>query len=377
MRETRSTGVARLLPCGILPLPPARRYANGAHTGCRGQPAPSGDLLPARSHKMCKHRLDAWSHCGQHAQSGESRCMKTDSVFYRLFQTTPQLFFALLDRPAEQAAHYQFTSEELKQTAFRIDGIFRPPDDQPDWPLFFVEVQFQLDPELYSRLFAEVFLYLRQHRPVQPWHAVVIYPTRAVDPGAQRYYQVLVNGGQVTRVYLDEWARPRQTLMQRVMGVLLAEPPQAIAEAQAVLAREEDGGRTPLIVDLVETILVYKLSPTLRREEIQKMLNLDDVDLKQTQFYKDVFAEGEQEGRQKGEQEGRQEGRQEGEQEGRHKEGVALILRLLQRRCGEVAPTIREQVARLRLPQLEALGEALLDFHGVADLEQWLATSGQ
>jgi hypothetical protein len=29
----------------------------------------------------------------------------------------------------------------------------------------------------------------------------------------------------------------------------------------------------------------------LRREEIQKMLNLDDVDLKQTQFYKDVFEE--------------------------------------------------------------------------------------
>lgn len=161
---------------------------------------------------------------------------------------------------------------------------------------------------------------------------------------------------------VEEWAQPRQTVMQQVMGVLLAEPPQAIAEAQAVLAREEDGGRTPLIVDLVETILVYKLSPTLRREEIQKMLNLDEVDLKQTQFYKDVFAEGEQEGRQKGEQEGRQ------------KEGAALILRLLRRRCGELAPAIREHVTRLPLPQLEALGEALLDFQSVADLEQWLAT---
>jgi predicted transposase YdaD len=100
----------------------------------------------------------------------------------------------------------------------------------------------------------------------------------------------------------------------------------------------------------------------LRREEIQKMLNLDDVDLKQTQFYKDVFAEG------------REEGRQEGEHEGRQKEGAALILRLLRRRCGEVAPAIREHVTRLPLPQLEALGEALLDFHSVADLEQWLAT---
>ena len=63
--------------------------------------------------------------------------MKTDSLFYRLFQTVPQLLFDLLDRPSDRAAHYQFTSEELKQTAFRLDGIFRPPDNQPTWPLFF------------------------------------------------------------------------------------------------------------------------------------------------------------------------------------------------------------------------------------------------
>ena len=163
--------------------------------------------------------------------------MKTDSLFYRLFHTTPRLFFALLDRPAEQAAHYQFTSEELKQTAFRIDGIFRPPEDESDWPLFFVEVQFQLDPELYSRLFAEVFLYLRLHQPVQPWQAVVIYPTRSVDPGPHPQYQMLLDSPNVSRVYLDEWVRPRQTLMQRVMEVVLAEPQQAVAEAQAVLAQ--------------------------------------------------------------------------------------------------------------------------------------------
>jgi predicted transposase YdaD len=74
--------------------------------------------------------------------------------------------------------------------------------------------------------------------------------------------------------------------------------------------------------------------------------------------------------------EGEQEGRQEGEQEGRHKEGVALILRLLQRRCGELAPPIREQVSQLSLLQLEALGEALLEYRGLADLEQWLAMPG-
>lgn len=76
------------------------------------------------------------------------------------------------------------------------------------------------------------------------------------------------------------------------------------------------------------------------------MLNLDDVDLKQTRFYQDVFAEGE----------------------------ASLILRQLQRRCGELTPAIREQITQLKLSQLEALGEALLEFRGLADLEQWLAT---
>ncbi len=120
-----------------------------------------------------------------------------------------------------------------------------------------------------------------------------------------------------------------------------------------------DTALTATIVNLVETILVYKL-PTLSREEIQTMLELTEIDLKQTRFYQDVFTEGEQAGQQKGRQE----------------EGVALILRLLQRRCGELAPALQERMTHLSLPQLEVLGEALLDFLGVEDLEQWLATHG-
>ena len=57
--------------------------------------------------------------------------MKIDPLFYHLFQTLPHLLFDLLDRPADHATHYQFTSEELKQTAFRMDGVFQPPDTQP------------------------------------------------------------------------------------------------------------------------------------------------------------------------------------------------------------------------------------------------------
>ena len=46
----------------------------------------------------------------------------------------------------------------------------------------------------------------------------------------------------------------------------------------------------------METLLVYKL-PRLSWEEIRTMLDIFNVDLKQTRFYQEVFAEGVAEGR--------------------------------------------------------------------------------
>ena len=55
----------------------------------------------------------------------------------------------------------------------------------------------------------------------------------------------------------------------------------------------------------------------------------------------------------------------------------SLILRQLTRRVGELPESVRSQIDHLSLPQLEALGEALLDFSNLADLEAWLADQGQ
>ena len=75
-------------------------------------------------------------------------------------------------------------------------------------------------------------------------------------------------------------------------------------------------------------------------------------ELKQTRFYQDVFAEG------------RQEGKQEGQKD--------LIIRQLNRRLGEIDASLIERVRGLSIEQLSILGEALLDFSVVADLEAWL-----
>jgi predicted transposase YdaD len=69
-----------------------------------------------------------------------------------------------------------------------------------------------------------------------------------------------------------------------------------------------------------------------------------------------------------------QEGRQEGRQEGAMREAQALILRQLSRRVGSLSLKNRSQVESLSLEQLESLGEALLDFSGSTDLDDWLRT---
>ena len=54
----------------------------------------------------------------------------------------------------------------------------------------------------------------------------------------------------------------------------------------------------------------------------------------------------------------------------------AMVLRQLNRRCGEMMKAVRSRIDSLSLPQLEQLGEDLLDFGGLADLQAWLDNIG-
>ena len=76
--------------------------------------------------------------------------MKTDTIFYRLFQSFPSIFFELIQLPATEANNYSFDSVEVKQLSFRIDGIFLPQNNNPHVPIYFCEVQFQKDNDFYG-----------------------------------------------------------------------------------------------------------------------------------------------------------------------------------------------------------------------------------
>jgi Domain of unknown function (DUF4351) len=53
-------------------------------------------------------------------------------------------------------------------------------------------------------------------------------------------------------------------------------------------------------------------------------------------------------------------------------EARSLILRQLTRRLGTLPANAEAQVQALALPELEVLGEALLDFTVLEDLSEWL-----
>jgi hypothetical protein len=61
-----------------------------------------------------------------------------------------------------------------------------------------------------------------------------------------------------------------------------------------------------------------------------------------------------------------------GYERGKQEEGQTIIVRQLQRRVGELSQEVKKQVQALPVEDLEALGEALLDFTAMGDLLNWL-----
>jgi predicted transposase YdaD len=61
----------------------------------------------------------------------------------------------------------------------------------------------------------------------------------------------------------------------------------------------------------------------------------------------------------------------EAKDEGREEEARSLILRLLRKKLGDLTPAMGDRVSALSFAQIEQLGEALLDFSSVQDLDAW------
>ncbi len=273
--------------------------------------------------------------------------MRTDTIFYQLFLIRHSLLFELLNQPLENAEGYEFRSAEVKEKAFRFDGIFFPPDQATEKPIYFVEVQFQKKPEFYWDLIAEISMYMQQYKPKQQWKAIAIFAKRSYDPGKLVQFEEMFESGRIVRLYLDELVLQETTSVGvGLVQLVVAEPKNAVNLVKNLVETTKAETET---LKLIETILVYKF-PKLTRQELEAMFTISD--LKQTRVYQDA--------------------KQEGRQEGERQKARSLVLRQLTRRLGSLDSDLTQAVENLEIAQLDELAEALLDFTDVNDLQGWL-----
>jgi hypothetical protein len=102
--------------------------------------------------------------------------VKSDAIFYRVFQEAPASYFELIGASAETAANYQFSTAELKHTGLRLDGLFVP--TCAGLPIHFVGVYAYKAANAFSNLLAKVGLWLETNNPAQDWRACVIFASR-------------------------------------------------------------------------------------------------------------------------------------------------------------------------------------------------------
>jgi predicted transposase YdaD len=273
--------------------------------------------------------------------------MKTDKLFYRIFLSQPDLIAELLPGiPA--GCEFDYSAPVVKEREVRLDGVLTPVSDDLSLPLVFLEAQMQSDADFYGRYFGGIYLYLRQYRANRPWQGLLILNRHSQDLGSEVPYQSQL-GTQVQRLYLEDLL-PLTELSPNlaILRLLILPDPEVRAAARAILQEPPTEAEFRRRLDLVEAILVNKF-PQLSFEEVRQMLDLQEVNFSQTRFYQDVLQKGE----------------------------ANLVLRQLQRRCGAISIDKQDLVRSLPIARLESLGEALLDFTGMADLEAWLAASEQ
>jgi predicted transposase/invertase (TIGR01784 family) len=288
--------------------------------------------------------------------------VRTDALFYELFQTSPSLLFELLGLDVSLASTYRLRSIEVKQTAFRLDGVLL--SDRNEQPLYFLECQFQKDRQFYLRLFGQIALYLRREQYTGDWCAVALFARRSLDPGVPLAYRAFETCGQVQRLYVQEQAQAgslAMTVLQLVNCPRSRMRSQVAALVERVSGEGGSESQKRQIMEWVETIVVSKF-PHLSVEEIAEMLKMES--LRRTRVFQEALQEGQAEGLKAG--------RAEGLEAGKQAQAVAMNLRLLQHRLGALSPDVVERVGQLPLPVLDNLSLALLEFDSEAQVRNWL-----
>lgn len=150
------------------------------------------------------------------------------------------------------------------------------------------------------------------------------------------------------RDFLNQSSPVAAALMAK-MQIAPSERPKVKAECLRLLATLRlDPAKTRLISGFIDTYLRLN-----QQEEQVFQVEIGKIEATEREGIMEIVTSWMEQGMERGER--------------------SLVLRLLRRRVGELPEPIRTQIDTLPTPQLEALGEALLDFTNLSELEAWLA----
>ena len=248
----------------------------------------------------------------------------------------------------EPISFTQLSPSELSLEPIRADALILLESDQ-----MILHLEFQTDPDP-KMSFRMLDYRTRVYRrfPKKTMRQVVIYLKETSSPLVQENAFILPNTRHEYEV-LRLWEIAAEKMLG-LSGLLplanLGKTPnrpeilrQVAAKIDNIKGRTEKSNLAAATAILAGLVLSKEIIRSLLREEI----------MRESVIYQDI--------------------RESGKAQGRREEAVSLILRLLNRRLGEISSTLSQQIRELSLEQLETLGEALLDFTSLTDLTTWLS----
>ncbi|MDM8520680.1 DUF2887 domain-containing protein [Anaerolineales bacterium HSG6] len=198
--------------------------------------------------------------------------MKTDSIFYELFQTEPSIFFELMH--ITPACQYRFKSITIKTTEKRIDGVFEPEIETET--IYFVEVQAQPDKTMYWRTMREVATYFEQRPDLKnDWRAIVLWLDENDDHKFGNASHL-----RLKSVYLSDLLKklPESSLPLNTLRPFMVDYEQEVRQnINSWVEHIRQVGLKPefenRLVDILTRLIEQKFK-TLSYEELEKMLKL-------------------------------------------------------------------------------------------------------
>ncbi|TRU66821.1 MAG: DUF4351 domain-containing protein [Microcystis viridis Mv_BB_P_19951000_S69] len=242
----------------------------------------------------------------------------------------------------------QLSPSELSLEPIRADALILLESDQM---ILHLEFQTDSDPKMSFRMLDYRTRVYRRF-PKKTMRQVVIYLKETSSPLVQENAFILPNTRheyEVLRLWeiaAEEMLGLSGFLPLANLGKTSNRPEilrQVAAKIDNIEGRTEKSNLAAATAILAGLVLSKEIIGSLLREEI----------MRESVIYQDI--------------------RESGKAQGRREEAVSLILRLLNRRLGEISSTLGQQIRELSLEQLETLGEALLDFTSLTDLTTWLS----